>query len=102
VFQVKAGAVNRGDVSKFNNDRIRERAELGIFLTLHPATQGMKAEANAAGRYEHRIMGRSYDRISIVTIKEIVEDGKRLEIPKSLEVLKTVQRVVATEQLELV
>jgi hypothetical protein len=49
------------------------RAELGIFLTLQSATQGMKKEASEAGRYDHKLMGRSYDRISILTIKEIVE-----------------------------
>ena len=47
-------------------------------------------------------MGRNYDKISIVTIKEIVEDGKRLEIPMSLEVVKAAQKAAAPEeQLEL-
>jgi DNA modification methylase len=101
VFQVKSGSVGRGDVSKFNNDRTREGAELGIFLTLQPFTQGMKTEASAAGRYEHKLMGRSYDRISIVSIKEIVEDGKRLEIPMSREVLKAAADAIADNQIEL-
>jgi len=101
VFQVKSGAVGRGDVSKLNNDRTREGAELGIFLTLQRATQGMKTEANAAGRYEHTLMGRSYDRIGIVTIREIVEDGKRLEIPMSLEVLAAARRASGSEQTSL-
>jgi hypothetical protein len=30
-------------------------------------------------------MGHTYDKISIVTIREIIEGGKRLEIPMSLE-----------------
>ena len=101
VFQVKSGTVGRGDVSKFNNDRTREGAELGIFLTLQPSTHGMKNEASAAGRYEHKLMGRSYDRISIVNIKEIVEDGKRLEIPMSREVLKAAADAAADNQIEL-
>jgi hypothetical protein len=32
--------------------------------------------------------GHTYDKISIVTIREIIEGGKRLEIPMSLKVLK--------------
>jgi hypothetical protein len=36
--------------------------------------------------------------ISIVTIKEIVEDNRRLEIPMSLEVLKAAQRTTDEEQ----
>lgn len=102
VFQVKSGNVGRGDISKFNNDRRREKAEMGVFLTLQPATQGMKTEASSAGQYEHKVMGRSYDRISIVTIKDLVENGKRLDIPMSLEVLKATQTAAGTEeQMEL-
>jgi glutamate 5-kinase len=46
-------------------------------------------------------MGRSYDSISIVTVQEIVEGGKRLEIPMSLEVLAAAQRVADTGQIDL-
>ncbi|HVB21869.1 MAG TPA: DNA methyltransferase [Ktedonobacteraceae bacterium] len=93
VFQVKSGSVGRGDVAKLNNDRTREGAELAVFLTLQPPTQGMKGEASAAGIYEHPLMNRSYPRIQIVTIAEIVEQHKRLDIPMSLEVLKKAQSV---------
>jgi DNA modification methylase len=101
VFQVKSGNVGRGDISKFNNDRTRESAELGIFITLQPATQGMKDEAKAAGIFEHKLMGRSYPRVLIVTIAEIVEQNKRLDIPMSLEVLKKAQAADANIQAEL-
>jgi hypothetical protein len=37
-------------------------------------------------------MGRHYDKIQIVTIKEMLENGKRLDIPLSLEVLKKAPR----------
>jgi DNA modification methylase len=93
VFQVKSGHVGRGDVSKLNNDRIREGAESAVFLTLQPPTRGMMLEANAAGVYQHDLMNRSYPRIQIITIAEIVEQHKRLDIPMSLEVLKKAQAV---------
>jgi DNA modification methylase len=102
VFQVKSGNVGRGDVSKLNNDRTREGAELAVFLTLQPPTQGMKTEASAAGIYEHSLMNRSYSRIQIVNISEIVEQHKRLDIPMSLEVLKKAQAAASLEvQAEL-
>jgi hypothetical protein len=62
----------------------------------------MIMEAKAAGQYHHADMGRTYDRIMIVTIKEIIEEGKRLEIPMSLEVLHAAQQANDTEQLELI
>ena len=46
-------------------------------------------------------MGRNYDTISIVTIREIVEEGKRLDIPMSLEVLAAAKRVSDTSQMKL-
>ena len=91
VFQVKSGNVGRGDLSKLNNDRMREGAELAVFLTLEPPTRGMREEAMAAGMYDHALMNRNYLRIQIATIAEIVEQHKRLDIPMSLEVLKKAQ-----------
>ncbi len=101
VFQVKSGNVGRGDIAKLNNDRQREGAELGVFLTLAPPTQGMKDEASAAGFYEHKLMGRSYPHIQTVTIAEIVEQNKRMDIPMSLEVLKSAKAVSETGQIAM-
>ncbi len=93
VFQVKSGKVERGDIAKLNSDRIREKAELAVFITMLPPTQAMKTEATAAERYDHPLMLRSYPRVQIVTVEEIVEQHKRLDIPMSLEVLKKAQAV---------
>ncbi len=95
VFQVKSGNVGRGDISKFNNDRQREKAEIGVFLTLEPKTKGMDTEAKAAGFYDYTLMQKSYPHIQIVTIAEMVEEHKRLDIPMSVEVLK---RAAAAEE----
>jgi site-specific DNA-methyltransferase (adenine-specific) len=46
-------------------------------------------------------MGKSYDRISIITVQEIIEENERLEIPMSLEVLKKARREIKEEQLPL-
>jgi site-specific DNA-methyltransferase (adenine-specific) len=62
----------------------------------------MTKEANAAGRYEHKLMSRNYDRIRIVTIEDMIENGERLEIPMSLEVLKAAQKAADTGQIDLI
>ena len=89
VFQVKSGNVGRGDISKLNNDRQREGAEMAFFLTLEDSTKGMQGEASAAGFYQHPHMQRSYPRVTIVTVSEMLEGGARLDMPLSVEVLKT-------------
>ncbi len=61
----------------------------------------MIKDANAAGSYHHAMMGRSYDKIEIVTVKDIIEKGVRLSIPTSLEVLKAAQRAAKGDQIDL-
>jgi site-specific DNA-methyltransferase (adenine-specific) len=101
IFQVKSGSVKRGDIATLHGDMERENAALAVFITLEEPTHPMLAEAKAAGQYRHETMGRNYDKISIVTIKEIVEDSKRLEIPMSLEVVAAAKRAVQEKQIEL-
>jgi hypothetical protein len=101
IFQVKSGGVSRKDVATLRGDMNRDGATLAILITLEEPSGPMSKNAKAAGQYHHADMGRSYDVISIVTVKEIVEDGKRLEIPMSLEVLKAAQKAATSEQIEL-
>ena len=101
IFQVKSGGVKRSDVATLRGDMERENAALAIPITLEEPSQPMIDEAKKAGRYKHETMGHSYDKISIVTVKEIVEDGKRLEIPMSLEVVAAAKRQAEGAQIEL-
>lgn len=102
IFQVKSGGVERGDIAKLRGDMGRENAELAYLITLEAPTAPMVREAKAAGQYNHAEMGRSYDRITIVTIKDILDEGERLEIPMSLEVLAAAQRAADSEQIDLI
>jgi hypothetical protein len=79
----------------------REKAELGILISLDEPTKPMKEEAGAAGSYEHPLMGRSYPRIQIITIRDIIELGKRLDLPLNIEVLKSATPVQDDPQLDL-
>jgi site-specific DNA-methyltransferase (adenine-specific) len=101
VFQVKSGAVKRSDVATLHGDMNREGAALACLITLEEPTKPMLAEAKAAGQYHHDDMGRSYDAISIVTVKDLLEGRRRLEIPMSLEVLKAAQRAAESGQMDL-
>lgn len=88
VFQVKSGGVGRGDIAKLRGDMSREGAALAFMITLEEPTGPMIAEAKAAGTYRHEVMGRTYDTIQIVTIREIIEKKRRLDMPMSWEVVK--------------
>jgi site-specific DNA-methyltransferase (adenine-specific) len=101
VFQVKSGGVQRGDIAKLNSDMQREGAELGTLITLNEPTQPMRDEASKTGMYHHALMGRSMSRIQIVTVRDIIERGKRLELPMTADVLKSARRQSTDEQMGL-
>ena len=101
IFQVKSGGVQRSDIATLKGDMHTAEATLGVLITLEEPTKPMKETAKGAGSYNHPEMGKSYDRIAIVTVREIVEEGARLEIPMSVDVLKQAEKNVNEKQLDL-
>ena len=51
VVQVKSGHVTRGQIATLKGDMEREKAAIGLFITLQPPTRQMEAEATSAGFY---------------------------------------------------
>ena len=88
ILQVKSGGVTRHDIATLRGDMQREDAAMAVLITLEPPTAPMINEAKGAGFYHHDLMDRNYDAIQIVTIQDMIEHGKVLDIPMSLEVLK--------------
>lgn len=101
VLQVKSGNVSSRDIRDLYGTMTRESAAMGIFITLKEPTSEMVKEAKACGFYQHKVMGKSYPCIQIVTIREILEANKCLDIPLSLEVLKSAQIKTTGEQLTI-
>lgn len=101
IFQVKSGGVERKDIAALRGDLESQQAELGVLITLQDPTQPMRRQAMAVGSYYHELTGRHYPKIQIVTIREIIEMDKRLELPIGLDVLKSAQRVRSVKQLKL-
>ncbi len=86
-FSVKSGNVKREYISSFNSDSQREGAAFGVFITLESPSKPMKEEANKCGIYENELMGKSFSKVEIVTIQEIL-DGRRMQIPVALKAVK--------------
>lgn len=101
ILQVKSGSVKRNDIATLRGDMQRESAAMAVFITLEPPTAPMVKEAKDAGFYHHDLMDRNYDAIQIMTIKDMIEHGKVLDIPMSLEVLKAAQLKASGNQLPL-
>ena len=82
VVQVKSGHVTRNQIATLKGDMEREKAEIGLFITLQPPTGPMEAEATSVGFYtpEH-YPDSQFPRIQILTIEELLA-GKRAEYPR--------------------
>lgn len=101
ILQVKSGGAERKDVAALRGDMESQQAELGVLITLQEPTQAMRTQAMAVGSYFHELTGKYYPRIQIVTVKEIIEMHRRLELPVGLDVLKAAQRATSGKQLKL-
>src|ERR1019366_6955329 len=83
-------------------DMAREGAEMATLITLEPSTEPMRREAKAAGLYLNPLMQKNYDRIQIVTVQEMIEENRRLELPMNIAVLKTAQAAASDKQISLI
>lgn len=81
IVQVKSGHVNPGHIRDLKGTMQREKAEIGLFLTLEPPTEGMISEAASAGFYHSDLWNEDYPRIQICTIEELLE-GKQPKLPR--------------------
>lgn len=82
LIQVKSGHVKSGDVRDLRGVVEREKAAIGVFLTLEKPSKDMVTEAVTAGYYHSEIWQKDYPRIQILTIEDLL-DGKNIEMPPS-------------------
>jgi site-specific DNA-methyltransferase (adenine-specific) len=81
IIQVKSGNVKSGDIRDLKGVLEREKAELGAFISLKPATRDMIKEAVSAGFYESPHYGK-FPKLQILTIEEIL-NGAKLQYPQT-------------------
>lgn len=85
LFSVKSGKVSVRDVRDLRGVVEREKAEMGVLLTLEPATKPMIAEAAQAGFYDSSRYRDKYPKLQIVTVEDLFE-GRELHRPPSANV----------------
>ena len=73
LVQVKSGHVQRNIIATLKGDMEREKAELGLLVTLGAADRPMEQEAASAGVYvPERFPDRQYPRVQIATIEDLL------------------------------
>ncbi len=92
IVQVKSGRVSSPHIRDLKGTVEREKADLGLFITLEEPTRDMRTEAASAGFYHSEIWQRNYARMQIRTIAELL-DGNAFDVPPHPSMYQPAQRV---------
>lgn len=103
VVSVKSGGVTSGMVRDLKGTVGRQKAAIGLFITLEEPTKEMRLEANTAGVFHSDVWNSDYPRIQILTIRELLEQGKKPQLPPfvSPSGQRVMKRSASGEQQEL-
>lgn len=85
IIQVKSGAVNPGYIRDLKGTVERDKADMGVFITLKEPSAGMKTEAISSGYYNSPGWNRNYPKIQVLTIRGLLE-GKGIDYPPKTSV----------------
>lgn len=88
----KSGHVKSGDVRDLKGTIEREKAVMGVFVTLEAPTRDMRTEALEAGYYHSLLWNRDFQRVQILTIADLLS-GKMADIPPTQATFKQAERV---------
>jgi site-specific DNA-methyltransferase (adenine-specific) len=80
IVSVKSGHVTASQVRDLKGVVEREKAAMGLFITLEPSTEPMRVEAVSAGFYHSDRWQKDYPKIQILTVEELL-GGKQPQLP---------------------
>jgi len=99
IFSVKAGHTMRAHVHELRGVMERERAEIGVLITLQEPTRPMREDAASSGFYESRGWGKRYPRLQLLTIADLLA-GKSIDYPPHAQVNITFKRAPREQPAE--
>jgi len=92
LVQVKSGHVNAGTVRDLVGTLNNEQAEISVLVTLEPPTRDMTSAAASAGYYDSIFWERSYPRLQILTIEQLLA-GASVHMPPETGTFTAAQKV---------
>ncbi len=90
-ISVKGGGTSVKDVRDLRGVIERDGAVIGVLITLHPPTGPMKTEAANAGFYESKTWQKSYPRLQIFTVADLL-NGRQVERPPTVALDQTFKK----------
>lgn len=83
VFSVKSGTLKPDDVRAISHVLEREKAEIGVLISMDDPTQKMRTDAASVGFYKSP-WGSTHPRIQLLTVEELL-NGKKVDMPPTLD-----------------
>jgi hypothetical protein len=80
ILSVKAGHTNVAHVRDLKGVLEREKASIGVLISMEHPTKPMLTEAVTAGFHESALWGKKYPKVQLLTVDELL-DGKKIEMP---------------------
>ena len=96
IVQVKSGKVSSPLIRDLKGTVEREKAALGLFITLEEPTRDMRTEAVSAGFYHSDVWQRDFPKVQIRTVAELL-GGRAFELPQHPSMYQPAQRVEREE-----
>lgn len=106
ILSVKAGHLMANHVRDLRGVvEGREKAAIGVLISMEEPTKPMQTEAVTAGFFESKTWGKKYPKVQLLTIAELLA-GKKIEMPPIKQVEATFKKAEKfkgekTEQLKL-
>lgn len=100
LVQVKGGKVKSGDIRDLRGAIDREKAAMGVFITLENPSRDMVTEAASMGYYHSPAWGRDYPRLQILTIADLL-NGVEVKMPQQAAVtFKQAEKVKGPDEAQ--
>ncbi len=92
LVQVKSGKVKPSDIRDLGHVIEREKAAIGVFITLEKTSRDMQTEALSVGKYRYADTEREYPKLQILTIEELL-NGATINMPPTQHTFQKAERV---------
>ncbi|MDP8240432.1 MAG: DNA methyltransferase [Candidatus Hatepunaea meridiana] len=97
IIEVKGGKYQPKDIRALKQVMDREKAPLGLLITLEPPTKGVISETAAMGRWKLPCGKADYQVLQILTIQDYF-DGKLPHLPDTKGTLKEARRLIRNNE----
>jgi len=99
IISVKAGKTGAAHVRDLIGVLEREKAAIGVLLSMQAFTAPMKTEAATAGFYQNETWKKQYPKIQLLTIADVMAE-KQIEMPPIRQVNTTFKKAPKIEEKE--